>query len=151
MKTVRAVALIGAGLTALSIIVAVMILIVSQVEDGLIDARVQTLLAQGEIIAVATASQRTESDAINIDPEFPVGPERVAPLVRRLITPTNARARIYDRDGTLILDSRNLLALATCCALTCRHQGPNGPESSNAHLPRSAICSAAATCRPIAR
>jgi two-component system, OmpR family, sensor histidine kinase ChvG len=109
MKTVRAVALIGAGLAALSIIVAaVMILIVSQVEARLIDARVQTLLAQGEIVAMAIVSQRTESDAINIDPEFPVSPERVAPLVRRLITPTNARARIYDRDGTLILDSRNL-------------------------------------------
>jgi two-component system, OmpR family, sensor histidine kinase ChvG len=40
--------------------------------------------------------------------EFPVNPERVAPLLRRLITPTNTRARIYDRDGTLILDSRNL-------------------------------------------
>ncbi len=60
----RAVALIGAGLAALS---AVMILIVSQVEDGLIDARVQTLLIQGEIIAMAIASQGTESDAINID------------------------------------------------------------------------------------
>jgi two-component system, OmpR family, sensor histidine kinase ChvG len=135
MKTVRAVALIGAGilcllLAALSIIVtAVMILIVPRVEAGLTDARVQTLLAQGEIIAMAIASQATESDAINIDSErllelqagetfgssdtlfgfeFPVNPERVAPLLRRLITPTNTRARIYDRDGTLILDTRNL-------------------------------------------
>jgi two-component system, OmpR family, sensor histidine kinase ChvG len=98
MKKVRAVALIGAGLAALSIIVAaVMSLIVSQVEDGLIDARAQTLLAQGEIIAMAIAGQGTESDAINID--FPVSPERVALLVPRLITPTNARARIYDRDA----------------------------------------------------
>src|SRR5260370_1113730 len=76
------------------------------------------------------AGQAPESDAINIDPErllelqagesygpsddtlfgfeFPVNPERVAPLLRRLITPTNTRARIYDRDGALILDSRNL-------------------------------------------
>jgi two-component system, OmpR family, sensor histidine kinase ChvG len=135
MKTAQAVALIGAGilcfsLGALSIIVAaVMILIVSQVAAGLIDARAQTLLTQGEVIAMAIASQGTESDAINIDPEqllelqtgktyspsddtfgfeFPVNPERVAPLVRLLITPTNTRARIYDRDGTLILDSRNL-------------------------------------------
>jgi two-component system sensor histidine kinase ChvG len=129
MKTVRAVALLGAGTLAI-IVTAVMILIVSQVEAGLIDARVQTLLTQGEIIAMAIASQGTESDAINIDPErllelqvgetysssdntlsgfeFPVNPERVAPLLRRLITPTNTRARIYDRDGTLILDSRNL-------------------------------------------
>ena len=40
--------------------------------------------------------------------EFPINPERVAPVLRGLITPTHTRARIYDRDGTLILDSRNL-------------------------------------------
>ncbi len=106
------------------------ILYLTQFRAGLIDARVQTLLAQGEIIAMAIASQGAESDAINIDPErllelqagetyspsdntlfgfeFPVNPERVAPLLRRLIAPTNTRARIYDRDGTLILDSHNL-------------------------------------------
>jgi two-component system, OmpR family, sensor histidine kinase ChvG len=106
------------------------ILYLTQFRAGLIDAHVQTLLSQGETIAIAIASQGTESDSINIDPErllelqagetyspsdntlfgfeFPVSPERVAPLLRRLITPTNTRARIYDRDGTLILDSRNL-------------------------------------------
>jgi two-component system, OmpR family, sensor histidine kinase ChvG len=100
MKTVRAVALLGGG-TLVIIVTAVMILIVSQVEAGLIDARTQTLLTQGEIIAMAIASQGTESDAINIDPEwllelrvgetysssdnalsgfeFPVNPEQVAP------------------------------------------------------------------------
>src|SRR5262252_3006583 len=106
------------------------ILYLSQFRAGLIDARVQMLLVQGETIAIAIAGQGTDSDAINIDPErllelqagdtyspsdntlfgfeFPVNPERVAPLLRRLIAPTNTRARIYDRDGTLILDSRNL-------------------------------------------
>ena len=106
------------------------ILYLTQFRAGLIDARVQQLLVQGETIAVAIAGQGTESDAINIDlerllelqagesygpsdntlfgSEFPVNPERVAPLLRRLITPTNTRARIYDRDGTLVLDSRNL-------------------------------------------
>jgi two-component system sensor histidine kinase ChvG len=29
-------------------------------------------------------------------------------VLRRLVTPTNTRARIYDRDGALLLDSRNL-------------------------------------------
>jgi two-component system, OmpR family, sensor histidine kinase ChvG len=106
------------------------ILYLTQFRAGLIDARVQSLIVQGELIAIAIAGQATESDAINVDPErllelqagesygpsdntlfgfeFPVNPERVAPLLRRLITPTNTRARIYDRDGTLILDSRNL-------------------------------------------
>jgi two-component system sensor histidine kinase ChvG len=40
--------------------------------------------------------------------EFPINPERVAPVLRRLVSPTKTRARIYDRDGVLILDSRSL-------------------------------------------
>src|SRR5260370_16229289 len=39
---------------------------------------------------------------------FPINPERVAPVLRTLISPTKTRARIFDRDGGLILDSRNL-------------------------------------------
>jgi two-component system sensor histidine kinase ChvG len=107
------------------------ILYLSQFRAGLIDARIQSLLVQGEIIAGAIAASATvETDTITIDPErlldlqagesygpseealsgleFPVNPERVAPVLRRLVSPTNTRARIYDRDGGLILDSRNL-------------------------------------------
>jgi two-component system, OmpR family, sensor histidine kinase ChvG len=107
------------------------ILFLSQLREGLIDARVQSLVVQGEIIAGAIAASATvETDAITTDPdrllelqtgqsygppdeslfglEFPINPERVAPVLRRLITPTHTRARIYDRDGSLILDSRNL-------------------------------------------
>lgn len=42
--------------------------------------------------------------------EFPINPERVAPLLRNLITPTRTRARIYDRQGLMILDSENIYA-----------------------------------------
>ena len=116
-----------AGLVALVIGV----LYLSQFRAGLIDARVQSLLVQSEIIAGAIAASATvESDAVTIDPErllelqagqsygpsddaqsgieFPINPERVAPVLRRLVSPTKTRARIYDRDGVLILDSRNL-------------------------------------------
>ena len=107
------------------------ILYLSQFRAGLIDARVQSLLVQGEIIAAAIAASATvDPDSITIDPErllelqagesydpsddavygldFPINPERVAPVLRRLVSPTNTRARIYDRDGALILDSRTL-------------------------------------------
>jgi two-component system sensor histidine kinase ChvG len=107
------------------------ILYLSEYRAGLIDARVQSLLTQGEIIAAAIAASATaDPHTVTIDPErllelragetygpgeemfapleFPINPERVAPVLRRLVTPTDTRARIYDRDGTLILDSRTL-------------------------------------------
>ncbi|MEA2906142.1 MAG: two-component system, OmpR family, sensor histidine kinase ChvG [Alphaproteobacteria bacterium] len=107
------------------------ILYLSQFRAGLIDARIQSLLVQGEIIAAAIAASATvDPDSITIDPErlldlqagetydptdealsgldFPINPERVGPVLRRLVSPTNTRARIYDRDGALILDSRTL-------------------------------------------
>ena len=33
---------------------------------------------------------------------------RIAPVLRRLILPTKTRARIYDKNGYLLIDSRNL-------------------------------------------
>lgn len=107
------------------------ILYLNTFRDGLIDARVESLMTQGEIIAGAIASSATiETDSISIDPEkllelqageslapgsdqldnldFPINPERVAPLLRRLISPTTVRARVYDRDTVLLLDSRRL-------------------------------------------
>ncbi|HEY0223454.1 MAG TPA: sensor histidine kinase, partial [Pseudolabrys sp.] len=107
------------------------VLYLSQFRAGLIDARVESLLVQSEIIAGAIAASATvDTDSITIDPdrllelqpgesygpsddtlsgiEFPINPERVAPVLRRLVSPTKTRARIYDRDGVLILDSRNL-------------------------------------------
>lgn len=125
--TRRIVLLNVAGLLALFI----GILYLSQFRAGLIDARVRSLGVQAEIIAGAIAASATvETDSITIDPEkllelqagesygppddflsaleFPINPERVAPVLRRLISPTNTRARIYDRDGVLLLDSRSL-------------------------------------------
>jgi two-component system, OmpR family, sensor histidine kinase ChvG len=126
--TRRIVFLNVAGLLALSI----GITLLSQFRAGLIDARVQSLLVQGQIIAGAIAASATvETDSsITIDPDklldlhpgesygpsedalygfdFPINPERVAPVLRRLVSPTKTRARIYDRDGVLLVDSRSL-------------------------------------------
>ena len=109
------------------------ILYLNQWRAGLIDARVQSLRVQGEIIAAAIAASATvSSDVITVNPdrllelqpgnnfsslsffdpglEFPINPERVAPLLRNLVTPTRTRARIYDQGGLLILDSANIYA-----------------------------------------
>jgi two-component system sensor histidine kinase ChvG len=125
--TRRIVSLNVAGLLAL----VVGILYLSQFRAGLIDARVQSLVVQGEIIAGAIAASGTADSygsvmdrekLLELQPgenygpvdeglaglEFSINPERVAPVLRRLISPTKTRARIYDRHGYLILDSRNL-------------------------------------------
>ena len=122
--TRRIVSLNIAGLLAL----VASILYLSQFRAGLIDARAQSLLVQGEIIAGAIAASATvQTNSITIDPDrllglkpgesigapdeyldFPINPERVAPVLRTLISPTKTRARIYDPNSGIILDSRSL-------------------------------------------
>lgn len=117
------------NLVALVVLVAG-IMYLNQFREGLIDARVESLLTQGEIIAGAiSASASVDTNSITIDPEkllelqagqsitplpndedleFPINPERIAPVLRRLISPTRTRARIFDADANLLLDSRHL-------------------------------------------
>lgn len=103
----------------------------NQTRVSVIDARVQSLQLQGEIIAAAIAGTVTvDGEAITIDPErllnlqsgeitqddilsaleFSLNPERVAPILQRLVTPTRLRARVFDRDGSLIIDTRAFFA-----------------------------------------
>lgn len=107
------------------------ILYLNQFRAGLTDTKVQSLLIQGEIIAGAIAGTATkETDSVIFDPEqllelklgettpvaiedinrleFPINPELAAPILERLIVPTKTRARIFDRDGVLIVDTLNL-------------------------------------------
>ncbi|WP_127071677.1 sensor histidine kinase [Pelagibacterium lentulum] len=120
------------NLVALAALVAG-IMYLNSFRSGLIDSRVQSLRVQGEIMSAAIAASATaDSDVISVNPdrlldlymgdlaspftffdpslEFPISPERVAPLLRNLVTPTRTRARIYDRDGLMILDSSNIYA-----------------------------------------
>jgi two-component system sensor histidine kinase ChvG len=106
-------------------------LLLNQFRADIIAARVQSLRTQAEIIAAAVAaSASVETDTIQIDPEmllqlapretvaptpseedsiaFSINPERVGPVLHRLVTPTRTRARIYDRDGLLLIDSRGI-------------------------------------------
>jgi two-component system sensor histidine kinase ChvG len=106
-------------------------LLLNQFRADIIEARTQSLTTQAGIISAAiAASAAVDTDTITVDPEkllqlapgekaqpapndedsieFSINPERVGPVLHRLVTPTRTRARIYDRDGLLLLDSRTL-------------------------------------------
>lgn len=118
------------NLAALAVLVSG-ILYMNQFRAGLIDAKIESLLTQGRIIAAAISSSATvDTNSLLIDPEkllelqagqsitpspdspdnweFPINPEKVSPLLRQLISPTSTRARIYDHYANLLLDSRSL-------------------------------------------
>ncbi|RXX12555.1 histidine kinase, partial [Brucella canis] len=118
------------NLAALAVLVSG-ILYMNQFREGLIDAKIESLLTQGKIIAAAiSASATVDTNSLLIDPEkllelqagqsitpspdspdnweFPINPEKVSPLLRQLISPTSTRARIYDRYANKLLDSRAL-------------------------------------------
>ncbi len=99
---------------------------INQNHGWLRDAKMESLRTQGEIMASAIASDaKLETDRIIVDLDkmlepdagfaplrddslaslrLSLAPERVAPLLRRLVQLTSARARIYDREGTLVAD-----------------------------------------------
>lgn len=109
-------------------------LYLNQYKDWLVDAKVDSLTAQGEIIAQAIAANAAvEGQRIVVDPDglpeatpplaqfgddgfaalsFSIGPEKVAPILRRLIQP-DIRARVYDREGLLVVDSEDFLSKRT--------------------------------------
>jgi len=114
------------GLAALVVVIVPL----TQARAGLIEASVRSLLVQGKMIAGALAGAATVDNGagLNFDPnrlpdlptgetygpqndyglEFSINPERVAPLLSSLVTPTNTRARVYGSDGAPILDTRSI-------------------------------------------
>ncbi len=93
------------------------------------ETRVDNLTTQAQIIASAIAqTSKTNVDAAgeggqaadenkivapssglsNPELSFRVDPEVVSPMLRDLVGPTRTRARVFDTDGTLISDSRQL-------------------------------------------
>lgn len=103
----------------------------SHYQEWLVEAKKESLRTQGELIAAAIASDaRIEQGNIEIDLnvanrptaggvpyrddgfaalQLSIRPERATPILRRLIQHTKNRARIYGRDGTMIVDTASLL------------------------------------------
>lgn len=109
------------------------LLYLSKHNAWLIEAKRDSLIAQGEIIAAGIASNATidHGNRVVLDPDklpeieggkiplrndgfasldLSIRPEIVTPVLRRLMQRTkNVRARIYARDGTLLVDSAQIL------------------------------------------
>lgn len=109
------------NLAALCALVAA-IMYLNRFRDGLIEAKMESLRIQGRIIAGAIAASATvDPGMVYVQPEsapgrhdmvetwyFPIDSERVALILRRVISPAVTRAVIYDRDANILLDSRRL-------------------------------------------
>jgi two-component system sensor histidine kinase ChvG len=104
-----------------------------QYHAWLIEAKRDSLMAQGEVIAAAIAANATREKGtgrIIISPDMlpeiegargltrdeniesmqlSIPPERVAPLLKGSLLPKDVRARVYDSNGVLIADSERLL------------------------------------------
>ncbi|MEM7427849.1 MAG: sensor histidine kinase [Pseudomonadota bacterium] len=115
------------------IVLASGILYLNQFRQGLIDARVEAMMSQAQIIAGALASSATiNTDRVVIDHErllkmheeddfptaeddfreldFPINPEQAGPVLRKLVSRTKTIARLFDQEGILLANSNFLYA-----------------------------------------
>ncbi len=108
------------------------ILYFNQTRKGLIAAREESLMTQAHIMAAAVASAAVtdaNSNTMILDPEifleqqlgsknpagsdvykdlnFPINPEQAGRVLRQLVSQTKVRARLFDRDGQMVIDSRH--------------------------------------------
>ncbi len=111
------------------LLLSVGILYFNQLRQGLINARSESLLVQGQIMASAIAGAATaDTSTIVIDPDkldpetysgdandnatggsyFPITPYRAGPVLRRLLANTSIRGQIIDTSGSLVVDSNFL-------------------------------------------
>ena len=124
------------------------LMVLSQMNRWLVDAKTDSLTTQARTIAVAIASNaRVETGRLTFDPDrlddataprlpgsddtfadirLAIAPERVGPVLARLIPIGDVRARIYGLDGFQILDTNQRLQ---------RGQLSRPPAASNAQAP----------------
>ena len=93
------------NITALAFLVAGL-LFLGRYEGNLIQSELAALRTEAEIFAGALGegAYGTRPDGDN-----ELRPEIAGPMLRRLVTPTRTRARLFGEDGLLIADSRRLL------------------------------------------
>ena len=82
------------------------LLYLGQYEDGLVEAELASLHTQAEIFAGALGEGAAGEDAGGGQALVPV---TARPMLRRLVGPTRARARLFGARGALIVDSRDMV------------------------------------------
>ena len=82
------------------------LLYLGQYEDGLVEAELASLHTQAEIFAGALGEGAAGEDAGGGQALLPV---TARPMLRRLVGPTRARARLFGARGALIVDSRDMV------------------------------------------
>ncbi|MFQ5534750.1 MAG: stimulus-sensing domain-containing protein [Sphingomonadales bacterium] len=81
------------------------VLYLDQFRTGLIDTRLSGLRVQAEVIAAAIG------EAATLGPEATtIEQGNARQILARLVVPTRVRARIFDADGVLVIDSRALFS-----------------------------------------
>ena len=121
------------------------VLYLSQFNVWLIDAKRESLQSQGRIIAGAIASSLAREDArdraagLQSSPEsdpfsdltLVLGPERVMPVLRRLLAGTENKARVYDRKGNLVAHSSQILPPGGLLSTNAQGEIINRPKTKN--------------------
>ena len=82
------------------------LLYLGQYEDGLVEAELASLHTQAEIFAGALGESAAGEAAGGGQALLPV---TARPMLRRLVGPTRARARLFGAAGALIVDSRDMV------------------------------------------
>jgi two-component system sensor histidine kinase ChvG len=93
------------NITALAFLVAGL-LFLGRYEGNLIEGELAALRTEAEIFAGALGEGAYGTRA---NGSIEIRPEVAGPMLRRLVSPTRTRARLFGEDGDLIADSRRLL------------------------------------------
>ncbi len=80
------------------------VLLVQSTRAGLVDERMAGIKQEALIVASTLAEFATD------DRTRAINDKNAEPLLRQLVAPTTLRARLYDTNGDLVVDTRNLLA-----------------------------------------
>ncbi|HEX4113435.1 MAG TPA: stimulus-sensing domain-containing protein [Stellaceae bacterium] len=96
--------ILGVNVIALAIL-GIVLLQLGDYQKSLIDAQVAALKTQAQVFAAALGEGAVSEDAGGNEV---LAPELARQMTRRLIEPTKRRARVFDTEGRLLVDTRAL-------------------------------------------